>query len=143
MSGAYTLSWLSAFFQPETVLAAGLITCVMFISLTLYVWLTPKDFQKWLALPSAFLGALLGFGLVFAFMSTRPFHALICLLLVGLYSLYLVLDTEAVLGRTGRGAMMYDDYILGTLCIYKVRTRQDLVLIMVFLMSLFGGAKSD
>ena len=113
----------SAFFQAETVFAAGVITCVMFITLTAYVWFAPADFNKWPALLCSTIGALLGFGLVFAFMSTRPLHAFICLIVVVLYTFYLVLDTEAVLGKAKSGQFGYDDYLMGAVSVYVVSGR--------------------
>lgn len=113
----------SAFFQAETVFAAGVITCIMFITLTAYVWFAPVDYNKWPALIFSAIGALLGFGLVFAFMSTRPLHALFCLIVVILYSGYLVCDTEAVLGKAKSGKFGYDDYLMGAVTIYMVSGR--------------------
>lgn len=113
----------SAFFQAETVFAAGVITCVMFIALTAYVWFAPVDFNKWPAIACSVFGALLGFGLVFAFMSTRPLHAFYCLIVVVLYCCFLVCDTEAVLGKAKSGKFGYDDYLMGAVTIYMVSGR--------------------
>jgi len=115
----------------------------MFVALTGYVWFAPSDFSKGWACGCAFCGALLGFGLVFAFMSSRPLYAFFCLLAVGLYSCYLVCDTEAVLGKVKGGKLGYDHYILGAVMIYIVSRRQDLIIVMMYLMMLLGSIKKN
>lgn len=113
----------------------------MFVTLTAYVWFAPRDFSRGWAWGSALCGSLLGFALVFAFMSSRPLYAFFCLLAVMLYSCYLVCDTEAVLGKAETGKLGYDHYILGAVMIYMVSCRQDLIMIMMYLLMILGSVK--
>lgn len=135
---AYCLSWVSAAYDPLTVLAAGVITSVMFISITVYVWVSPKDYNKYYASGCALFGAMFGFGLVFAFMSSRPLYAFFCLIVVALYGFYLAFDTELVLGKARTGRLTYDDYILGAAILY-----QDLVIIMMYVLMMLGSKRRN
>jgi len=57
----------------------------------------------------------------------------LCALGVLLFGMYLVIDTQLIIGQ-GRHSLGIDDYVLGALILYI-----DIIMIFVYLLQLLGG----
>ena len=64
---------------------------------------------------------------------SEVFNIIICTIGVFLFGIYLILDTQFVMGGK-RYQLSLDDYIVGALILYM-----DIVMIFLYLLSLFGG----
>ena len=103
-----------AFFDPEDVIAAGLLTFAATVGLTVYAIKTKTDFS--------FLGSLL-FCFSFLMVFTIGFYFWIRVtvfwLAIGvlIYSLYLIYDTQLIMGNVG-SQYSIDDYCFAALNLY-------------------------
>lgn len=131
---AYMVGTASAFNPPEIVLTAAALTALVTISLTVYAFTTKTDFT--------FIGGFLFvittimlfwgiFILIFGFF----LYTLYCVLGVILYSLYLIFDTQLILGKFGLEYSI-DDYILAALSIYI-----DIIQLFLFILQLLRGSR--
>lgn len=112
------ISSICAFYEPSFVFVSGLATFLMTLALTVYACTTQTDFT-----------VLRGIMVIFAFMVFFIFllcwrlglgdayHYLYCPLAVALYGVYLVYDTQLIVGEK-RHKLSYDDYVLGAVVLY-------------------------
>ena len=132
LTECYLVSSITAFYQPKTVLIAAVLTAVMSIALTAYAWFTKTDLTILGGfLFCGFVCLMFGFILLFFFPS-RIFSIVISVLCVILFSIYLVYDTQLIVGN-GEHKLMENDYIWGALRLYI-----DIVTIFVHILNLLG-----
>lgn len=113
---SYMVGTISAFNPPEIVLTAACLTALVVISLTIYAFTTKTDFTFLGGFLFSFTMIMLFWGifmLIFGFF----WYTLYCVLGVLLFSIYLIFDTQLVLGRFGYKYSI-DDYIVAALNIY-------------------------
>jgi FtsH-binding integral membrane protein len=112
----YMVATVASFNPPEIVLTAAALTALVSLGLTFYAFTTKTDFT--------FIGGFLFvmtlvmlfwgiFILIFGFF----LYTLYCVLGVILFTIYLIFDTQLILGRFGNKYSL-DDYILASLNIY-------------------------
>lgn len=99
----------------------------------MYAIFTPNDFTTPFALLIAFFASIIMFG-VFAWTSWIPIlHTLYCTLGCILFSFYLVIDTQSIVGGR-RYELSMDDYVAGALLLYI-----DIIQIFIYLLSILGN----
>ena len=114
---SFYLSLVCAEYDTKIVLTALVLTCGSIIGLTLYAWITSADFTM--------LGGILFAFLLNAFFSTIIFflfwpqflYVLSCSFGVLMYSIYIVYDTQLILGKFGVEYNI-DDYCFAALNLY-------------------------
>jgi len=134
---AYIVSALCGHTDKRIVLMAASMTCFMTIALTVYACTTKTDFTVMGSL--LFLGAciLLLFSLFLMFFHSKILHLVICCFGVFLYSLYLIYDTQLIMGNKENG-LDYDDYIIGALILYL-----DVINLFIYLLQLFRNLSGN
>jgi FtsH-binding integral membrane protein len=114
---AYVVATICALVNnAEIVLAAAFMTAGMVMGLTLYAFTTKTDYSSCAGLCWALASTLtvwLLMCLIFGFTSRLAF----VLLGVLIFSIYIVIDTQLILGG-GRSYLDKDDYILGAMILY-------------------------
>ena len=127
----YMLAVCCATYDPKVVLLAGLMTAAVTISLTIYAFTTKVDFT--------FLGGLLFccatimlFWGIFSLIYGVMFNTLYCVLGIIVYSIYLIFDTQLVMGKLGIEYSV-DDYVFASLMIYM-----DIIQLFLYILQLFG-----
>jgi FtsH-binding integral membrane protein len=128
------VSYIVSTYPPETVMIAAGLTIVIVVGLTVYACNTKTDFT-WLGgilVCSLLLMFCLGlFSIIFGgFLRT-----LYCVLGVFVFSLYLIFDTQLIMGKFGT-VFQIDDYIFAALNIYL-----DIIQIFIYLLSIIGGRR--
>lgn len=103
--------------NPKLVMMAATMTCAMVLALTLYAIVTDTDFTKCGGILFCLCIALLLFSIFAIFTQNKTVQILISVLFVLLFSVYLIFDTQILLGRK-QYSLSYDDYILGAMLIY-------------------------
>ena len=78
---------------------------------------TKKDFTMLGGMLFCFSMTLMIFGIIVAFSYSETAYVIYCGLAVLLYSLYIIYDTQLIVGK-GRFKLSLDDYIIGALMIY-------------------------
>ena len=105
-------------YDPKTVLMAALLTTGLTIILTLYACFTKKDFTVCMTGMILVLYAFISFGLFMVFFGPSYYiRMLFCCIGVVIYGIYLVIDTQMIVGGR-KHELDYDDYILGSVMLY-------------------------
>ena len=111
-------------------------TAGMTVALTIYAFTTKRDFT---VCGSLFFCIAIGMILLMIFSMFMTFvewwHPVISALLVVVYGLYLIYDTQLIAGGH-QYSLTYDDYILGALLIYV-----DIMMLFLELLRLLGQQK--
>ena len=130
---AVMLSYMIAYVNDwKTVVTAASITILVTLGLTLYACTTKTDFT--------FLGGmlfvcsilLLCLG-IFSLFFGNFINTLYCVLGVLLYSIYLIFDTQLIMGKFGH-EFEIDDYIVAALSIYL-----DIIQIFIYILSILNN----
>ena len=112
----YTLSFVG-FYDKGIILAATILTLAITIGLTVYAFTTDTDVTMqgglFFILGSVFMGLII----VGIFVKTRWYVILVSAFGTVLYGLYIVYDTQLILG-TKSASLSIDDYILAALMLY-------------------------
>ena len=114
---SFYLSLVCAEFDTKIVLTALFLTCGSTIGLTLYAWTTSDDFTKLGGILFSFI--LNGFFSFIIFFLFWPefLYVFSCFFGVLIYSIYIVYDTQLILGKFGDGYNI-DDYCIAALQLY-------------------------
>ena len=115
MCESYMVATCASFYDPYTVITAGAMTAIVTIALTVYAFYTKTDFTYCGAL-LFICSALMFCWTLFSICFGIYLNALYCVLGVLLYSLYLIYDTQLVMGKFGLEYTI-DDYIVAALYI--------------------------
>ena len=112
---AYMISCVCCVFDQKVVLISAACTLAVTGAITMYAFVTKEDFT--------FMGGFLSSSLILLFIfSLLVFifpimNALVCVFGLLLYSMYLLVDTQMILGKFGNEYSI-DDYIIASLAIY-------------------------
>lgn len=114
---AFTVSFSCAVAPPDLVLIALFLTAFLVVGLTVYAWTTTTDLTicggMFFMLSFVLIGAMI-IGLI---IRSRIFEILMASVVILFYGLYLVYDTQLIVGgRTNE--LQVDDYIIGALMLY-------------------------
>ncbi len=114
---SYLVSAICSMTSPRIVFMAAAMTVALTLALTYYACTTKDDFTICGSL--LFIGTciMLMFSIFLIFSHNRILHIIMCCFGVFLYSIYLIYDTQLLLGNK-RCALDYDDYIIGALMLY-------------------------
>ena len=133
---AYMVSCITAYTDPESVFIAALLTAAIVVALTIYAFTTKTDFTicgglLFTALMALFIGGLLA--LIFR---SRYLTILISVLSVIVFSIYLIYDTQLILGK-GEYKLTIDDYIFAAMNLYI-----DIIRIFLEILRLVAAARN-
>ena len=123
-----------SFFKPQDVIVAGILTLCATVGLTVYAIRTKTDFS--------FLGGLL-FCFSFIIVTTIAFYFWIrvtvfwLMLGVMVYSLYLIYDTQLIMGKVGISYGI-DDYCFAALNLYI-----DIIYLFIKILQIIGSLKGN
>ena len=129
---SYLVTCTTSFYDPQTILIAAILTASITIALTIYACTTKTDFTICGGLFFV-LGMVLFVGcLLSLFFRNRIFQIIICCFSVVLYSLYLIYDTQLILGNK-ENKLQIDDYIFAAMSLYI-----DIIQIFLAILQLIG-----
>lgn len=114
---SYLVSFSCIIYDPKIVSMAALLTMGITFSLTLYAMTTKTDITYMGGLFFMIATGLFFAGLARFFIQSEFLEIMIALGGAILYGLYLIYDTQLIMGGK-RGALEIDDYIFGALMIY-------------------------
>lgn len=115
----YVLATFTTMFKPMSVLSAAVITTAIVIGLTAYAFYTSTDFTY-----GGGMLFMLGMGLIAAsllgiFFESKTYDLIISLGFALLFGIYLIYDTQLIIGGEGRAASYsIDDYVLAAVNLY-------------------------
>jgi len=129
---SYTVSYITSFYTPSSVLFSLFLTFVMVITLILYAKYTKRDFTIYGGVLFVFLTTIIlgSFFLMIFNVSFFEFVTSICTIIC--FTGYIIYDTQLILGKR-RKEFSIDDYILAALNLYL-----DIVYLFIEILSLIG-----
>lgn len=133
---SFIVACICGFYDPTSVLIAALMTLSVTLALTVYAMTTKTDFSAMSGVMIVFLVGATMFALFMPFFyQSRMTQVVISVVFVIIYGIYLVIDTQLVIG-SGRYSFNEDEYIVAALNIYI-----DIVGLFLYLLELFGDSK--
>lgn len=136
MTHSYMVAAISCLYRQDIVIAAAILTMGMFCALTVYACFTKTDMTKLGGFLSAGTMMIILFIILFSFFLSKIGYLIFCCIIVGLISLWIVHDTQILVGGAHRaGELSLDDYCLGALIIYS-----DIVTMFMYLLHIIGCA---
>lgn len=141
MCETYMVGGITAKYDPNTVMLAGLSTALCTIALTVYAWKTNVPIEIFAAMGWVVYLAMLPIAIIGMFMKLGNTMTIVyCCLGILLYSLYLIMDTMYICGGkslTGNNVQCsMDDYIIGALMLYL-----DIIMLFIYILKILGKAK--
>jgi FtsH-binding integral membrane protein len=133
---AYLVSFISSIYDPKIVLTAAFMTTGVVSAVTFYAYKTERDFTIWGGLLSAFVMCIIMFMLFAMIFRTDFLNLFFCILSVLIFTLYLIIDTQMIMGDK-KYELSGEDYILGALILYM-----DIVMIFIYILRILGEKKN-
>ena len=116
-SEAYMISCITLEAKPILVFIAALLTAGIVVSLTIYAITTKRDFTMCGGLLFMFLMTLFLASFLLFFIHNKVLEIIISAFSVILFGIYLIYDTQLIIGGRNR-ELSVDDYIIGALMLY-------------------------
>merc|ERR1712154_243030 len=134
-----TLSLVSMMYDTEAVMiAAGITTAIVFV-LTIFAFQTKWDFTMLRGILVCVLFVFLIFGIIMIFVPQNKYMQMVYGGLGALiFSVYLVYDTQMMMGGDHKFSISPEEYIFAALALYL-----DVINIFLFVLRLVGLAKSN
>jgi len=138
--GLFTLTYgfvigvISSLYEPKAVALAAIITTVITIGLTAFAFQTKIDFTAMGGILFCCLLVLLIFGFILMFLPqvtlAKKIYACLGALL---FSVYLIYDTQLMIGGNHKFSISPEEYVFAALNIYL-----DIIMIFLYILRLFG-----
>ena len=103
--------------------------------LTIFAMTTKKDFTVCLSFIWIFMGALLMFGIFSIIFSSQILNIVYCTFGIMVYSVYLIIDTQLIMGNK-KYKLTEDDYVIGVIILYI-----DIIQIFMYILALLSSKK--
>jgi FtsH-binding integral membrane protein len=128
---SYMVATVASFYEPKVVFTAAAMTAAVTIALTIYACTTKTDFTYCGGLLFCFAALMLTYT-IFAICFQIYLGALYCVFGVLLYSVYLIYDTQLIMGKFGNEYNV-DDYVFAAISIYL-----DIIQIFLYILRMLG-----
>ena len=136
LAESYMVSCITALYDPKTVFIAAVLTAGIVVALTIYACTTKTDFTICGGLLYSALMVLMIATIFSFFFWSKILQIIISAVSVILFSIYLVYDTQLILGK-GELKLSIDDYIFAAMNLYM-----DIITIFIEILRLIGAASS-
>ncbi|RNA44168.1 lifeguard 1-like [Brachionus plicatilis] len=127
---------ISAQYETDTIFIALAITAVVVVGLTVFAFQTKIDFTGFGVYLFVFGLVLMVFGIISLIWRSEVLNILYAAFGAGLFSLYLVFDTQLMLGGKHKYSISPEDYIMAALNIYV-----DIINLFLLILRLVSAAK--
>ena len=133
---SYMVSCITAYYDPTSVFIAAVLTAAIVVALTIYACTTKTDFTVCGGLLFTCMMALFVASLLTIFFRNKILVIVISALSVILFSVYLIYDTQLILGK-GELKLTPDDYIYAAMSLYM-----DIIRIFLEILRIVGSARN-
>lgn len=133
---SFLVGVISSVYKIDTVIIAIGITAAVVVALTLFAFQTKYDFTGFGVYLFVFALILMIFGIVSIFVRSKIMDIVYASLGAGLFSMYLIFDTQLMLGGKHKFSISPEDYILAALNIYI-----DIINLFLMILRLVSNAK--
>ena len=136
MTEGYSVTYFTLSFQKWSVYFVMLLTLIVTLILTIYAFITQRDFSTlggilWVSLLLLIIGNIINF----YFFRLRLLKCMLEIIGIILFSFYLIYDTQLIVGNK-TSKISEDDYILAVIMLYL-----DIINLFIYLLSLMGKDK--
>lgn len=138
LAEGYLLGVISAFYARDEVLMALGIVAVISVAITIFAFQTKYDFTMMGGFLFVALIVLFCFGILTIFFYSRIMSLVYACLGALVFAMYLVYDTQIMMGGGKAYAISPEEYIFASLNLYI-----DIVTLFMFILSIIGLARSD
>ncbi|XP_017463159.1 PREDICTED: protein lifeguard 1-like [Rhagoletis zephyria] len=132
---SFMVGVISSMYYYKIVLTAVLITAVICLALTIFAFQTKIDFTVYNGLLFVLLIVLMLFGLIASFWRDGIVHLIYSCLGALLFSAYLVVDTQMIVGGTHKFQISSEEYVFAALTLYL-----DVINIFLYVLSIISSA---
>ena len=112
------------------------VTVVIVLALTLFAFQTKFDFTGFGPYMIIFLIILIGMGIATIFVRNKILMICYSALGVLIFSVYLVIDTQMMMGKSHKFSISPEDYIFAVVTLYI-----DIIMIFLYLLQIFGASR--
>lgn len=123
-------------YKTDTVLIAAALTAFIVIGLTIFAFQTKIDFTGMGTYLFVICLVLFGFGLIALILRSNIMNIIYAALGAGLFSMYLVFDTQLMLGGKHKYSISPEDYIIAALNLYV-----DIINLFLMILRLVSASK--
>lgn len=138
LSESVILGFVSAFSKSDAVWMAIAITAVVVISLTIFAFQTKIDFTVFHGVAFVALIILSIFGLVISFTGIPILRMVYACLGALLFSFYLIIDTQMIVGGNHKSQVSPEEYIFGVIVLYT-----DIINIFMYILQILNYVNND
>jgi len=129
----YSIGFICSFYTSGSVLIVIAITASIVLGLTFYAMYTKSDYTLMGGIMVVLLIGLMILGIITIFFNVPFLRTLYCAMGAILFSFYIVIDTQLILGK-GSARYSMDDYIIAAMNLYL-----DIINVFLYLLELFGN----
>jgi len=134
----FLLGVVASRYDTDTVLIAAGICAVVVLSLTIFAFQTKIDFTMCGGFLFVAVIILMCFGLIMIFWRNKVAYLIYSCIGALIFSMYIVFDTQIMLGGKHKYAISPEEHIFAALNLYL-----DIVQLFMFLLSIVGSARGD
>ena len=143
LAESFLLMLIASTYEPRSVIIALAMTAAATCALSVYAFTTKTDFTPWVGVLWMVLIGFIVFSILYSIFIypysslkvDKTFYFIGCIVGLIIYSLYLIIDTQLMIGKFGLKYEI-DDYIIVALNLYL-----DIINLFLYLLKLFGEAK--
>lgn len=134
LAESYIVAAITTQFDPQDVLTAGIVTTVVVVGLTVFAFQTKWDFTMLGGVLFACVLLVFLFGIVTLFFPSRIMTLVYSSVGALLFSVYLVYDTQMMMGGTHKHSVSPEEYVFAAITLYL-----DIINIFLYILSIIGS----
>lgn len=138
LAQSVVLGFASAFSKSDAVAMAIGITAIVVISLTIFAMQTKIDFTACTGIAFVALIVFMVAGIVLIFVRIPIVHMIYACIGALLFSFYLIIDTQMIVGGNHKSQISPEEYIFGVITLYT-----DIINIFLYILQILNYANSD
>ena len=135
LAQSFMLGFVTAFYKTQIVMLAVVMTAVVCIGLTIFAFQTKIDFTVFTGVAFVGLMILMVMGFILMFFKIPFLQTLYAAFGALLFSVYLIIDTQMIVGGNHKNQISPEEYIFGAITLYT-----DIINIFMFLLQLLGSS---
>lgn len=138
LAESFMLGMVTASYRTNIVVLAVLITAVVCIGITIFSFQTKIDFTVYSGVMFVAVLVLMVMGIILMFVRIPILHVIYASVGALIFCVYLIIDTQSIIGGTHKNQISPEEYIFGAISLYT-----DIIQIFMFILQILNYANSD
>ena len=138
LAQSFMLGVVSGHYGTKIVMLAVLITAVVCIGITIFAFQTKIDFTVYAGVMFVAVLVLMVMGLILMFVKIPILHVIYAGVGALIFCVYLIIDTQMIVGGTHKNQISPEEYIFGAISLYT-----DIIQIFLYVLQILNYASSD